>query len=341
MAKTQKSKAPIAPKRAQAAKKAAPVKKKTQAVSVKKSAPAKKAAPAKKSAVKAAAPAQASSKGKPIKKAAAPAAPSAPASQKSMSALSHHTKDSDKDKSKKTTTIVRSPAAVDAKKAGAKGAATGAAQHSAASSASSNVGTHAGAEHAKDASAGARKSEKSPDKQSGKASEKEKSESEPGAEAFEAMAEEKPVAEPKARARKAKEESSVFENEEEPAEVVLTDADGRRYCRVKDCDQLSTVDNYCRYHYLLFWKNIQVRKKILSEGKLERYIEELTARYPDKYLDMLRKDLRNEKDFLAAIQELEIDEANVDNEYEDEAQSYLEEVRGMSGETSAREEEDF
>lgn len=128
----------------------------------------------------------------------------------------------------------------------------------------------------------------------------------------------------------------------ENEEVVLTDAEGRRYCRVRDCDQLANVDSYCRYHYLLFWKRIQVRKKILSEGKLERYIEELTARYPDKFLEMLRKDLRSEKEFLAAIQELEIDESAVDNEFEDETQSYIDEVRGMGGaEPTARDDDDF
>jgi hypothetical protein len=128
--------------------------------------------------------------------------------------------------------------------------------------------------------------------------------------------------------------------EEEADEVVLTDAEGRRYCRVKDCDQLASVDGYCRYHYLLFWKRIQVRKKILTEGKLERYVEELTARYPDKFLDMLKKDLRSEKEFLAAIQELEIDESASENELEDETQTYIDEVRGM-GEPAARDEEDF
>lgn len=130
------------------------------------------------------------------------------------------------------------------------------------------------------------------------------------------------------------------EVEEGSEEVVLTDAEGRRYCRVKDCDQVSTVDGYCRYHYLLYWKKIQVRKKILSEGKLERYVEELTARYPDKFLEMLRKDLRSDKEFLAAIQELEIDESATENEFEDETANYIEEVRGMA-EPGAREEEDF
>jgi hypothetical protein len=127
---------------------------------------------------------------------------------------------------------------------------------------------------------------------------------------------------------------------EEPEEVVLTDAEGRRYCRVKDCDQLASVDNYCRYHYLLYWKKIQIRKKILTEGKLERYIEELTARYPDKFLDMLRKDLKSEKEFLAAIQELEIDESQGEGEFEEESETYIDEVRGMEA-PAAREEEDF
>ena len=75
----------------------------------------------------------------------------------------------------------------------------------------------------------------------------------------------------------------------EPVEIVLTDSEGRAFCRVKDCDQAGIVDSYCRFHYLQLWKRIQVRKKILSEGKLERYIEELTARYPDKFLLALLK----------------------------------------------------
>lgn len=141
-----------------------------------------------------------------------------------------------------------------------------------------------------------------------------------------------------AKAKKSRAPEVVQSEPEE--EIVLLDAEGRRYCRVRECDQASSVDGYCRYHYLLFWKNIQVRKKILSEGKLERYIEELTARYPDKYLEMLKKDLRTEKEFLAAIQELEIDESSVDNEYEDEAQNYLDEVRGMSSETGSNDRDE-
>jgi len=124
-------------------------------------------------------------------------------------------------------------------------------------------------------------------------------------------------------------------------EVFLTDAEGRRYCRSRDCDQVGIVDGYCRFHYLLFWKKIQVRKKILADGKLERYVEELTARYPDKFLEMIRRDLRTEKDFLAAIQELEIDESAGENEFEEDANAYIEEVRGMEGGSTGVDEEEF
>src|SRR5688572_868610 len=36
-------------------------------------------------------------------------------------------------------------------------------------------------------------------------------------------------------------------------EVILTNADGMRYCKVADCDELATSDSYCRFHYLLNW----------------------------------------------------------------------------------------
>lgn len=123
-------------------------------------------------------------------------------------------------------------------------------------------------------------------------------------------------------------------------EVILTDAEGRRYCRSSDCDQVGLVDGYCRFHYLFYWKKIQNRKKILADGKLERYIEELTARYIDKFVEMLRKDLRTEKDFLAAVQELELDDSSSNPQDEDEAKTYIEEISGMSSDTG-RDDDSF
>lgn len=125
-------------------------------------------------------------------------------------------------------------------------------------------------------------------------------------------------------------------------EIILTDAEGRRYCRVKDCDQIAMVDGYCRYHYLLLWRKIQIRKKILADGKLEKYVEELTARYPDKFLEMIRKDLKTEKDFLSAISELEIDESASENDFEEDTQTFIDEVRGLGDSpTTGVEDDDY
>lgn len=123
-------------------------------------------------------------------------------------------------------------------------------------------------------------------------------------------------------------------------DIVLTDAEGRILCRVKDCDQHAVVEAYCRFHYLLFWKKIQNRKKILSEGKLEQYIEELTSRYPLKFLELIRKDLSSEPDFLSAIQELDIDEGNQVDEFGDD-ENFMDEVRGISSGETERVDEDY
>lgn len=132
------------------------------------------------------------------------------------------------------------------------------------------------------------------------------------------------------------EETSVAQDDE----IILTDAEGRRLCRVRDCDQAAIVEAYCRYHYLQNWKRIQIRRGILAEGKFERYVDELTSRYPDKFLEVVKKDLRTEKDFLSAIAELEIDESAVDNDFEDESQNFIEEVRGVQ-DTGISDEDDY
>ena len=140
------------------------------------------------------------------------------------------------------------------------------------------------------------------------------------------------------------ESAAVAAQVDSEEDIFLTDAEGNRYCRAKDCDQISAVEGYCRFHYLLFWKKIQVRKEILVDGKLEKYVDDLTSRYPDKFVEILRKDLRTTKDFLAAIAELEIDETAGENEFEEDAQTFIDEVRGISdtaGSSSMEDDDSF
>lgn len=121
------------------------------------------------------------------------------------------------------------------------------------------------------------------------------------------------------------------------AEVLLTDAEGRVLCKYSGCDELANVEGYCRYHYLLNWKRIQLKKKILSEGKLDKYINELTARYPDKYIEMLKGDLKSEKDFISVVNELEIDDS--DSSISEDDDDGFDEVQGVAGSKRSSDED--
>lgn len=124
-------------------------------------------------------------------------------------------------------------------------------------------------------------------------------------------------------------------------EVVLTNADGKIYCRVHDCDSEATTENYCRFHYLALWKRNKIKAKILQGGKLDKYIEDLTSKYPDKYLEMLRKDLSSEKDFNLIVAEMDVEDSGDEIENEEETSRFIEEVRGGVPSSSDEDEGGF
>lgn len=122
--------------------------------------------------------------------------------------------------------------------------------------------------------------------------------------------------------------AEILAADKQEAEVILTNADGKQYCRVHDCDNEATTEGHCRYHYLALWRRNKVKAKILQGGKLDKYIEDLTAKYPDKYLEMLRKDLSSEKDFNLIVAEMDVEDSGDEAENEEEASRFIEEVRG-------------
>ena len=64
----------------------------------------------------------------------------------------------------------------------------------------------------------------------------------------------------------------------------------------------------CRLHYIKNWKKIKRKETILKEKRLNQYIEELVIKYPDKYIEAIRQDLANDKDFAKVIYDLDLDE---------------------------------
>ena len=101
--------------------------------------------------------------------------------------------------------------------------------------------------------------------------------------------------------------------------IVLKDAEGNLLCSSKDCDQIATVtdvskQNYCRFHYISLWSSIQKRNSIISGNVLKSFVNQSLTALPHKYLEMIRKDLSTEKDFVAALQELGISFSSPDEE---------------------------
>jgi len=101
--------------------------------------------------------------------------------------------------------------------------------------------------------------------------------------------------------------------------VVRESESNEQICREVACEGLATTFGYCRLHYIKNWKKIKRKQLILKEKKLNRYIEELVAKYPDKYIEAIRQDLANDKDFSKVVSDLELGE-EVD-EFEIETES--------------------
>lgn len=95
-------------------------------------------------------------------------------------------------------------------------------------------------------------------------------------------------------------------------------AEPEAVCREVACEGLATTAHYCRLHYIKNWKKIKRKEVILKEGKLIQYIEELVVKYPDKYIEAIRQDLANDKDFAKVIYDLDLDESVDDFEVDGE-----------------------
>lgn len=111
---------------------------------------------------------------------------------------------------------------------------------------------------------------------------------------------------------------SVFAATSSPAIGVATGAAGETICREVACEALGTTGGYCRLHYIKNWRKVQRKAVILQERKLNIYIEELVAKYPDKYIEAIRQDLADDRAFAKVIADLDLDESVDDFEGDNE-----------------------
>ena len=105
---------------------------------------------------------------------------------------------------------------------------------------------------------------------------------------------------------------SVLEDElksilEKNRRVSIKNPEGFTYCFEEDCDQIATTNGYCRYHYIAYWRQFKVKNKILSESKIQTWINQIMKNHSPKVLDYMIRDLSNEKDFSTALSDMKID----------------------------------
>jgi hypothetical protein len=102
----------------------------------------------------------------------------------------------------------------------------------------------------------------------------------------------------------------------ETGTLLLGNPDGA--CREIACENQATTAGYCRAHYIKNWKKIKHKEQILREGRLNQYLDELIAKYPDKYIEAIKQDLASEKDFAKVITDLDLDETSDDFDVDQE-----------------------
>lgn len=66
-----------------------------------------------------------------------------------------------------------------------------------------------------------------------------------------------------------------------------------RICKEPGCNNAQTTKGYCRLHYLKNWKKIKEHQQKAAAERLNRYIEDIVEKYPDRYIEILKKEIRS------------------------------------------------
>ncbi len=67
-----------------------------------------------------------------------------------------------------------------------------------------------------------------------------------------------------------------------------------KICKHKDCHNEATTAGYCRLHYIQNWKKIKKENEIKSAKRLNSYIESICQKHPDRYMEVIKKDIHNQ-----------------------------------------------
>lgn len=68
-----------------------------------------------------------------------------------------------------------------------------------------------------------------------------------------------------------------------------------KICSEPGCKNAETTKGYCRLHYLKNWKTIRTAAQKKSADRLNKYVEGICKKFPEKYLDVIRQNIQDGK----------------------------------------------
>ena len=68
-----------------------------------------------------------------------------------------------------------------------------------------------------------------------------------------------------------------------------------KICKEPNCNNTQTTKGYCRLHYLKNWKKVKAKHQKNAAERLNKYIEHIVAMHPDRYIEVLKKEIRSKR----------------------------------------------
>jgi len=86
-----------------------------------------------------------------------------------------------------------------------------------------------------------------------------------------------------------------------------------KICIEPGCKNAQTTKDYCRLHYLRNWKKIKEANQKKAVDRLNKYVEGICKKYPDRYVEVIRREMKTGTgDYQKATDEA-FEEANSDD----------------------------
>lgn len=92
----------------------------------------------------------------------------------------------------------------------------------------------------------------------------------------------------------------------------------KKRCAEKKCRGEATTAHFCRFHYIAHWGEGPERHAPMREDRLNYYIREITRRYPEEYLEIIKRDLSSDESFKKSLRamNIEFNEDEIASEFE-------------------------